>query len=82
VDDDSRGFVSAFTRAVRPGDEPGQSTRRMLMLSPASVIAGHAFTVAGGSVTVALLDVGLNGTPATHGAHVAAADIRLTCQQG
>jgi hypothetical protein len=39
MDDDSRGFVSAFTRAVRPDDDPGHFARRLLVIVVAGVLA-------------------------------------------
>jgi hypothetical protein len=38
IDEDWRGFASAFTRAVRPDDVPGRSGKRMLAIGFATVV--------------------------------------------
>jgi len=45
-------------------------------------VTGPAFRADTGKVTVRLFDAGLNQTSATENAHVAVAQVRLTCQAG
>jgi hypothetical protein len=74
-------YYYTFDSRYAPGSKaaPLLSYTVSQVTKPGQWVTGDTFTVKTGVVTVVLLDAGLNGTPATHGAHVAAADIRLTC---